>query len=73
MSPTLITVLKIKDKPTKGKLSHHSIREDNFKLSKSLSWNVAREWVVAENADIVAKIFGMFDNSEGRLQLPKSE
>ena len=60
-------------KPTEGKLSHHSIREDNFKLSKSLSWNVAREWVVAENAEIVATIFGMFDNSEGRLQLPKSE
>lgn len=32
-------------KPTEGRLSHHSIREDNFVPSKSLSWLVAKEWL----------------------------
>lgn len=31
-------------KPTEGKLSHHSIKIDNFNPRKSLSWLVAKEW-----------------------------
>lgn len=36
-------------KPTEGKLSHHSIREANFKPKKSLSWLVAKEWMNQES------------------------
>lgn len=36
-------------KPTEGKLSHHSIREGNFKPKKSLSWLVAKEWMNQES------------------------
>lgn len=43
-------------KPTEGRLSHHSIRMDNFKPSKSLSWNVAKEWISEENAEVVTCI-----------------
>ena len=32
-------------KPTEGRLSHHSITLENFKFSKSLSYNVAKEWL----------------------------
>lgn len=32
-------------KPTEGRLSHHSIRIDNFNPKKSLSWLVAKEWL----------------------------
>ena len=43
-------------KPTEGKLSHHSTRIDNFKPSKSISWNVAKEWMNEENTDCIEKI-----------------
>lgn len=43
-------------KPTEGKLSHHSIRIDNFKASKSIAWNVAKEWLNEENAECIEKI-----------------
>lgn len=32
-------------KPTEGRLSHHSIKIDNFAPKKSLSWLVAKEWL----------------------------
>lgn len=44
-------------KPTEGKLSHHSIKAENYKFSKSLSCNVAKEWLDARNRDIVQRIF----------------
>ena len=31
-------------KPTEGRLSHHSIKIDNFNPKKSLSWLIAKEW-----------------------------
>lgn len=43
-------------KPTEGKLSHHSISLDNFKASRSISWNVAKEWLNEENIDCIEKI-----------------
>ncbi len=32
-------------KPTEGRLSHHSVKIDNFVPKKSLSWLVAKEWL----------------------------
>ena len=43
-------------KPTEGRLSHHSITKENFKFGKSLSWNVAREWMDMRNGEIVEEI-----------------
>lgn len=39
-------------KPTEGKLSHHSIKIDNFNLKKSLSWLIAKEWLDEKSAHI---------------------
>lgn len=47
-------------KPTEGKLSHHTITEENFKFSKNLSWNVAREWIDTRNVATIAKVFQRF-------------
>lgn len=44
-------------KPTEGKLSHHSTKAESYKFSKSLSWNVAKEWLDAKNWGIVRQIF----------------
>lgn len=43
-------------KPTEGRLSHHSITKENFKFGKSLSWNVAKEWMEMRNGDTVQEI-----------------
>ena len=43
-------------KPTEGRLSHHSITKENFKFGKSLSWNVAKEWMDVRNGEIVEEI-----------------
>lgn len=32
-------------KPTEGKLSHHSLRLDNFNPKRALSWLIAKEWM----------------------------
>lgn len=47
-------------KPTEGKLSHHSIKADNFKASKSLSWNVAKEWISDDNVEVIGNIIRKF-------------
>lgn len=43
-------------KPTEGKLSHHSIRIDNWTPKKSISWNVAKEWENEDNLPIIEQI-----------------
>ena len=43
-------------KPTEGRLSHHSIRLDNFKRNRSISWAVVQEWLSPDNADVVAEV-----------------
>lgn len=43
-------------KPTEGRLSHHSIKSDNFRPSKSISWNVAKEWVNPANSDCIERV-----------------
>lgn len=32
-------------KPTEGRLSHHSLKIDNYNPKKSLSWLIAKEWL----------------------------
>lgn len=32
-------------KPTEGKLSHHTIKRDNYNPSRSLTWLVAKTWI----------------------------
>lgn len=46
-------------KPTEGRLSHHSIRDDNFNPKKSLSWLVAKEWLEADADTIHSIVQGM--------------
>lgn len=53
-------------KPTEGKLSHHSIRIDNFKSSKSIAWNVAKEWLDKDNLEVIEKIFNRIMNNEAK-------
>ena len=43
-------------KPTEGKLSHHSIKVDNWTPRKSISWNVAKEWENEDNAPVIKEI-----------------
>ncbi len=43
-------------KPTEGKLSHHSVRLDNFDPKKSVSWAVVKEWLNPDNAEVVKRI-----------------
>lgn len=43
-------------KPTEGRLSHHSIKPDNFVRAKSISWNVAKEWLDPINAETIDRI-----------------
>lgn len=43
-------------KPTEGRLSHHSTSVDNFKASKSIAWNVAKEWLSVDNAEVIERI-----------------
>lgn len=44
-------------KPTEGRLSHHSMRLDNWSPKKSISWNVAKEWEDEENAPVLEEIY----------------
>lgn len=43
-------------KPTEGRLSHHSVKLDNWKPSKSISWAVVQEWLDPQNADVVVEV-----------------
>jgi hypothetical protein len=43
-------------KPTEGKLSHHTLQEENLNFRKSLTWNVAKEWIDTRNIPIIVEI-----------------
>ena len=43
-------------KPTEGKLSHHSTKIDNFKVNKSISWQIAKEWIDPKNNATIQRI-----------------
>ena len=47
-------------KPTEGRLSHHTLTEESFDFSKSLAWNVAREWLNEKNVPLILRIFDKF-------------
>lgn len=44
-------------KPTEGKLSHHSIKHENYTFKKSLPWNVAKEWLEESNKETIQQIY----------------
>lgn len=43
-------------KPTEGRLSHHSIKLDNWTPRKSIAWNVARLWEEPANLETISEI-----------------
>lgn len=43
-------------KPTEGRLSYHTLTEENFRFGRSLSWNVAREWLDGRNDAVIGEI-----------------
>lgn len=47
-------------KPTEGRLSYHVLTEENICFSKSLTWNVAKEWLNAENLPLIVRILQRF-------------
>ena len=57
-------------KPTEGRLSHHSIRLDNFKRSKSISWAVVQEWLNPDNADVVEEVIRRYQEETRDLKVP---
>ena len=49
-------------KPTEGKLSHHSITAENLNFSKSLPWNVAKEWLPGKNDKTIARVMELMQD-----------
>lgn len=47
-------------KPTEGRLSHHSIKLENYSFTKGLSYNVAKLWEEEDNAELVYRIISQF-------------
>lgn len=43
-------------KPTEGRLSYHTITKENTVFSKTLSYNVAKEWTNPENDAIIYEV-----------------
>ena len=43
-------------KPTEGRLSHHTIKAENFNFDKSLTWQVAQTWLEEENRYDILKV-----------------
>lgn len=50
-------------KPTEGRLSHHTVRKDNFNPAMSIAWNVAKEWLMPENEDVLSRVVNKFLNA----------
>ena len=48
-------------KPTEGRLSHHSSRIEQFKPAKSIGWAVMKEWLAADNADVVREVYHRYN------------
>lgn len=58
-------------KPTEGRLSHHSLKLDNFKRQKSVSWAVVQEWLNPQNADIVDEVARRYKEYQKEMELLK--
>ena len=54
-------------KPTEGRLSHHTIMQENFDFDKSLTWQVAKTWESDESKRDVLKVFLRYMEA---MQLP---
>ncbi|THG64632.1 hypothetical protein E5981_12425 [Bacteroides faecichinchillae] len=58
-----LCILHDKDlKPTEGRLSHHTVRKDNFNPVMSLAWNVAKEWMMTDNMEVISRVLNKFLN-----------
>lgn len=51
-------------KPLECRLSHHTIKKDNVKFTKSLSYLIAQEWVSDDNFDTILKIASIVDEAK---------
>jgi hypothetical protein len=49
-------------KPTEGRLSHHTTTIETFNPKKSLSWNVAKEWMKPENEETIMRLIDKINN-----------
>lgn len=59
-----LCILHDKDlKPTEGRLSHHTVRKDNFNPTMSIAWSVAKEWLMPENEDVLSRVVNKFLNA----------
>lgn len=47
-------------KPTEGRLSHHTVKKDNFNPFMSIAWNVAKEWLMLENTEVISRVLTKF-------------
>lgn len=56
-------------KPTEGKLSHHSASLSNFKASKSIAWNVAKEWIDESNMETIERVIRKFIDNGGNKEI----
>lgn len=43
-------------KPTEGRLSHHTLKAENYSFSKGINYNVAKEWLEDKNYEVVTKL-----------------
>lgn len=49
-------------KPTEGRLSHHTIKKDNFNPFMNLAWNIAKEWMMTDNVEVISRVLNKFMN-----------
>lgn len=47
-------------KPTEGRLSDHTIKKDNLNPSMNVAWNVAKEWMMPENKEVLSRVLTKF-------------
>lgn len=59
-------------KPTEGRLSHHSLKADQWSRKKSISWNVAKEWLLPDNGqtmiEILTTMLGITFDENGKMK-----
>lgn len=52
----LCTLHEVGLKPTEGKLSHHTIKDDNYNRRKHLAYNIAKTWDDPANTETIKRI-----------------
>lgn len=48
-------------KPTEGKLTYHTLSMEDTDFRLSISWNVAKEWLLEENVEKICYILSKLD------------